>query len=87
MPTLWVPALLRTWADGADRLDLPGDTVRAMLAAWEARLPGVTERVCADGELRPGLAVVVGAHLSRAGLDTAVSANDEVHLVPAIGGG
>jgi hypothetical protein len=38
-------------------------------------------------QLRPGLVVVVGTEVARLGLAQPVEADNEVHFLPAIGGG
>lgn len=87
MAIVFVPAPLRRLTDGRDRLEVPGDTVGALVDAIERAHPGFRERVVADGELRASLAVSVDGDLVTRGLDEPVRDTSEVHFVPALGGG
>lgn len=87
MPRVYLPAAMRPLTDGQTPIDVDGTTVRAVVDALERRYPGVKERLCQDDHLRPGLAVVVGGSVSPLGLRQVIAADDEVHFLPAIGGG
>ncbi|MGQ0637488.1 MAG: MoaD/ThiS family protein [Planctomycetaceae bacterium] len=82
-----IPPLLRDLTSGADCVDVPGATVRQIVAALEARFPGIRERLCAGDDLRPGVAVAIGDAVSRIGLLQPVPDGAEVHFLPPIGGG
>ena len=87
MVTVFVPPLLRELTGGADRVEVAGSSVRQIVAALDARFPGVGSRLCAGDELRPGLAVAVNGTVSSVGLLQKVPEGAEVHFLPAIGGG
>ncbi len=87
MAKVWIPALLRGMTGGQSEIELPGETVRALIDALEARYPGIRERLMEDDRLRPNIAVVVDGVRSRQGLRQPVSEQSEVHFVPAISGG
>jgi molybdopterin synthase sulfur carrier subunit len=87
MPTVWIPALLRHLTHDQESIEVPGETLRALIDALEARYPGIKARLLQGDDLRPGLAVVVDTQVVRGGLTEAVSENSEVHFIPAIGGG
>lgn len=87
MPTVWIPPLLRTLTQGEERIDVPGRTVGEVLDHLETRFPGIRSRLCDGPTLRKGLAIVLGAQVSKAGLDEPVDETSEVHFVQAIGGG
>ena len=53
----------------------------------EARFPGIKERLCDGDELSPSIQVCVGQTLSSRGMGTRIEADNEVHFLPAIGGG
>lgn len=87
MPTVFVPPQLKTLTGGVEKLELDGGNVRSVIAALEARFPGVRDRLCQDDELRPGLSVSVNGRVSSLGLFQKLQPQDEVHFIPAIGGG
>jgi molybdopterin synthase sulfur carrier subunit len=87
MATVWIPAPLRTLANGEERIDIVASTVREAIDALEARYPGIRERLLHDDELRPGLALAIDQQVMRHGLDWPLQEASEVHFLPAIGGG
>ena len=56
MAEVWVPALLRDLTGGQERVSAAGETVREVIDALEERYPGMRERLCEDGRLRPNIA-------------------------------
>ena len=87
MAIVFVPAPLRRLTGGRDRLEVEGATVAALVDAIDRAHPGFRERVVADGELHPSLALSVDGDLVTRGLDEPVGPASEVHFVPALGGG
>jgi sulfur-carrier protein len=68
------------------RLDVPGATVRELLAALDAQLPGMADRLLAAGpEIRQHIRVFVDGEL--ADLNTLVGPSSVVDVIPAISGG
>jgi len=87
MPTVFIPAQLRELTGGQAEIEAAGETVRAVVAALDARFPGIAERLCREGELSPALQVSIDGVLSRRGLDARVPPASEVHFLPVFGGG
>jgi molybdopterin converting factor small subunit len=87
MVKVFIPPLLREATGGLDQVDVSAATMRQVVAALEARFPGIGERLCAGDSLRPGLAVAVNGTVSSLGLLQKVSDGSEVHFLPGIGGG
>lgn len=87
MPTVWIPALLRPLVQGHETLQVAGQTMLEVVDALEGKFPGIKARLCTDGQLRPGMAVVIDSQVAREGLSAAVEENSEVHFIPAIAGG
>ncbi len=87
-----LPGYLRPFADGAAQVDLPGrlrTAGEALDALWTLH-PGVRDRVVTEqGELRPHVNVFVGEESIRytGGLDTPLSSDSELHIIPAVSGG
>ena len=78
---------MRALSDGRDQLDVPGATIREVIDNLERECPGIKERLCADGRIKPGIAVAVDGVMQTKKLGTPVQAASEVHFVPAISGG
>jgi molybdopterin synthase sulfur carrier subunit len=87
MPRVYLPPGLRTLAGGEAFCDVEATTVREALAAVERLHPGVYDRLCDGGELRPEVVVAVDGRVSGLGLLQKLPPNSEVHFLPAVGGG
>ena len=88
MATVFIPAPFRDLSGGADRVDLPGKTVRQVVNALDERYPGIKARLCADdGSLNPNVQVSVDGYVTRIGMLEKVGEASEVHFIPAISGG
>ena len=61
--------------------------VRQLIDQLESRYPGAKVRLVQNGELVPGLAVVINGQAATLGLLQKLKADDEVHFLPALGGG
>ena len=87
MATVHIPSALRALAGNAEWVDVPGSTLRQVIAALDARYPGVEAEVVVDGRLRPELAVTIDGVIAERGLVEPVSEDAEIYLIAAIGGG
>ncbi len=67
MPRVFIPPLLRPKAGGAEWLDVSGSSVREVIAALDARFPGLGRALAEDDSLRAGLSVVVDGSVSPGG--------------------
>jgi molybdopterin synthase sulfur carrier subunit len=72
---------------GQETLTVPGQTVGQVIENLDARYPGIRERLCEQGTLKPNIAVVVDGVASRQRLRHRLTETSEVHFVPAISGG
>lgn len=87
MATVFIPALLRKLTGGVDRTQATGATLREIIDDLERQFPGFRERVVEKGDLAGSVAVSIDGEVITGGLSESVSANSEVHFVPAIAGG
>ncbi len=78
---------MRDLTGGIQQVTVPGETVRDLIAALDARYPGLAGRLIEEGTLRRGLVLTIDGVTSRQGLRARVGPESEVHFVPAIGGG
>ncbi|MEO6775547.1 MAG: MoaD/ThiS family protein [Kofleriaceae bacterium] len=89
MATIRVPGALRLLTANQADVEVEAATVRAALAALDQRYPGIAGKIL-DGEaVKPFIRIYVGADDITAlqGLDTPVTARDEIAIIPAIAGG
>jgi molybdopterin synthase sulfur carrier subunit len=84
---VWIPSLLQSLTRGEDKITVPGATVQELIDNLEVRYPGVKERLCDRGELRPHIAVAIDGDVSPEGLEQDVQESSEVHFIPALSGG
>lgn len=88
MAIVWVPSLMRDLTGGKQTVEVPGATVREIIANLDAAFPGFRDRLCTpEGRLQDHIAVAVDGEEAIEGLRTRVGPESELHFVPAIAGG
>jgi sulfur-carrier protein len=87
MATVYIPPTLQSLSGGATQVTIEATTVRQVVERLEALYPGMAEALVEDGDLKPHIAVAVDGEASVLGLVERVSADSEVHFIPALGGG
>ena len=87
MPTVVIPALLRKFTCGVERVELPGRSIRELIRQLGERFPGIDKQLLEDGDIRPSIAVSIDGEIATGGVLDTVAENSEVHFIPALGGG
>jgi sulfur-carrier protein len=90
MPTVKIPPVLRAQTGGEPAVEVDGADVGAVLRALSAQHPGTEKQLFGEGgELNRYVNVYLNDEDVRVldGLDTAVSADDTVVILPAMAGG
>ena len=90
MPVIRIPTQLRELSGGASEVTVDGGTVKELLAALDAAHPGFAGRLHDDdGNLRRFVNVFVADEDIRFmdGIDTPVTADQTISIVPAVAGG
>ncbi len=87
MATVIIPALLRKFTDGIDRVDVAGGTIREVVRNLGTRFPGIIDQLIEHDELKPSVAVSIDGEMATGGVLERVGEDSEVHFIPAIGGG
>lgn len=85
-----IPGPLRKITNGADKVEMEGESLSALIAALEDEYPGMKERLLDEhGELRYFVNLYLNNEDVRflKGLDTAINSGDEISIVPAVAGG
>ncbi|MFQ5481059.1 MAG: ubiquitin-like small modifier protein 1 [Thermodesulfobacteriota bacterium] len=85
-----IPTPLRKITKDNDEVSAEGATVTEVIEDLEKNFPGLKERICEDdGNLRRFVNLYLNDEDIRFkdNLDTAVSDNDELSIIPAIAGG
>jgi molybdopterin converting factor small subunit len=84
-----IPTILRSYTDGAKRVDASGTSLSDLLGDLDQRFPGIRERLVDDAGLRRFINVYLNDEDVRflSGLDTSVSEGDQVTILPAVAGG
>ena len=87
---MWIPPVLRSSVGGQKQVELDGGSVREVVDGLIGRYPALRQQLLSDdGQLNRFVNVYVNGQDVRYlnGLDTPVSARDEVRLLPAMAGG
>jgi molybdopterin converting factor small subunit len=87
MAQVFIPAQMRDLTSGAAQLELSGRNIGEIINALDERFPGIASRLCREGAMAPGIAVAIDGVLTPRGLLAAVQPENEIHFLPAIGGG
>jgi sulfur-carrier protein len=84
-----IPTILRTYTEGAKRVEAEGSTLAALITDLDARHPGLGDRLLDAGELRRFVNVYKNdedvRYLDK--LDTKVDDGDTISILPAVAGG
>jgi molybdopterin converting factor small subunit len=89
MTTVRIPPTLRAETEGEREVAARGATLREVLDDVASRFPALGSRILAGGELAPFVNVYVEGEDARTlrGLETPVTENSTVILLPAMAGG
>ncbi|MGA7618283.1 MoaD/ThiS family protein [Candidatus Binatus sp.] len=88
MPTVVIPALLRKFTGGVERVGVPGKSIRELVRRLGERFPGIDHQLLdEDGDIRASIAVSIDGEIATGGVLDTVGENSEVHFIPALGGG
>jgi sulfur-carrier protein len=87
MATVVIPALLRKFTDGKDRISASGRNVGQLIDDLERQFPGLREHLIEEGEVKPSIAISIDGEMGTAGVLEPVRESSEVFILPAIGGG
>lgn len=87
MPTIIVPAPLKSLTGGQTRLEVEATTLGEAIDRLDERFPGLKARLVEDGRLRGGYSVFVDQELPRTGLATRLPHSCEVYISPVVVGG
>ncbi len=85
-----IPSSLRRLTGSAAVIEETAATVGELIARLDARFPGFGARICEpDGQLKRHINIFInGVNLrDRQGMQTALGADDEVLIAPAMAGG
>ncbi len=82
-----IPALLRKYTGGRERVPVAGRNVREVIADLERQFPGFAEHLLEGGDLKPSIAASVDGEIGTAGVLEPVGDSSEIHFLPALGGG
>lgn len=87
--TVRIPAALRTLTGGADEVQADGGTVAELIEDLDKKHPGLRDRLLDDKGVRRFINIYVGEEDVRftGGLTTALPADAQITIVPAIAGG
>jgi adenylyltransferase/sulfurtransferase len=90
MPSLRIPAPLRSYTDGQSEIALQGSTVNEVMQNLLTQYPTIKPHLFnGEGSLRPFVNLFLGENNVKdlKGLETSLKADDRLLLIPSIAGG
>jgi molybdopterin synthase sulfur carrier subunit len=87
MPTIFIPAPLRSISQGKASVVVSGSSVREAIESLEAAYPGIKERLCDADKVRANISVLVDGQISHLKMREKLRDDSEVIFVIAISGG
>ena len=87
MPTVVIPALLRKFTGGLERVEVRGKSIRDLVRQLGDQFPGIDQQLLENGDIRPSIAVSIDGEIATGGVLDAVNEDSVVHFIPALGGG
>jgi molybdopterin synthase sulfur carrier subunit len=87
MATVVIPALLRKFTKGVERVEVPAKSMRELIRRLGERFPGIDEQLLVDGDIKPSIAVSIDGEIATGGVLDTLREDSEVHFIPALGGG
>jgi len=87
MPQVFIPPPLRDLTGDRETVEVAGRNVRQVIDNLDEKFPGMKNRLCEGGQLKPEICVAVGPSVNSLGLLAPVEEDQEVHFLPIVGGG
>jgi molybdopterin synthase sulfur carrier subunit len=87
MAIVVIPALLRKYTAGQDRVTVAGRTVGRVIDELSDRYPELREHLLENGDIKPSVAVSIDGEMGTGGVLDRVGESSEIFFIPAIGGG
>jgi molybdopterin synthase sulfur carrier subunit len=87
MATVVIPALLRKYTGGEDRVAVKGRTIGQVIEELSTKYPELREHLLEDGDVKPSVAVSIDGEMGTGGVLDRVGETSEIFFIPAIGGG
>ena len=87
MATVVIPALLRKFTGGQDRVTANGRNLGQLVDDLERQFPGLRDQLIEDGDVKPSIAVSIDGDMGTGGVLEPVRESSEIYFLPAIGGG
>ncbi|MCI0526815.1 MAG: MoaD/ThiS family protein [Nitrospira sp.] len=87
MATVWIPSLMRSLTNGAEKVTMSGTTLGEVLDNLDKAYPGLKDRLFEEGRILPTITVVVDGEMGVNELWHPVREQSEIHFLPVISGG
>ena len=87
MAEVWIPPRLQELTGGKQQVQVSGSNVRQVINDLDNQFPGMKYQLCLDGDLYPGIAVIIDGETANLGVLERVKEDSEIHFLPAISGG
>ena len=87
MAIVWFNQEMRQATGYSGSATVEGTSIRAIVANLEKLHPGISEAILYEGDILPGLSVIIDGNVGSIGVLEKVGEDSEIHFLPALGGG
>jgi molybdopterin converting factor small subunit len=87
MAIVVIPALLRKYTAGQDRVTVAGRTIGQVIDELSGKYPELRDHLLENGDIKPSVAVSIDGEMGTGGVLDRVGESSEIFFIPAIGGG
>jgi sulfur-carrier protein len=87
MAIVVIPALLRKYTNGLDRVAVAGKTIGQVIDDLSGKFPELRDYLLENGDVKPSIAVSIDGEMGTGGVLDRVGESSEIFFIPAIGGG
>ena len=87
MAEVWIPTQMQFFTGQKRFVEIQGETIGQIINNLDKNFPGLKTHLVYNGEIMPGLAVIVDGEDTHLGMLQPVKHDSEIHFLPSLAGG
>ena len=87
MAEVWIPTQMQFFTGQKRCVEIQGETIGQIINNLDKNFPGLKTHLAYNGEIMPGLAVIVDGEATHLGMLQPVKDDSEIHFLPSLAGG
>ena len=87
MAEVWIPTQMQFFTGQKRCVEIQGETIGQIINNLDKNFPGLKTHLAYNGEIMPGLAVIVDGEDTHLGMLQPVKVDSEIHFLPSLAGG